>query len=393
MAVSGSHIARRPLTPPIAYLAAGVLLGPLGLGLIEAGWREHGRVVETLGEVLVALALFCTGLRLRQPLEWRLWRVPVRLSTITAAATAALVAGTAHVFFDLGFAHALLLGAILAPTDPVLAHDVPLPLESDTESVRTTLVSEGALNQAIALSVLLFALGLTGLHELGPLALRWALLDVVWALAGGAVFGWLIGVGTVRFLVRLDRDRQLDLPEELFALAALVLACGGAVAIGGSGAIAAFAAGVALGNGARLHPVGRTRRPSPRMLGTALRLERAAAIVVLMLIGVLLARVDLRPEMFLFALVVLGVVRPIAVRLGLGNIALPAADRRAIGWFGVRGMGSVYLLAYGINEGLGAGLAHEIAAIALVTLLTSIVLHGLSATSPLGRQLGTSGRS
>jgi len=159
MAVSSSHVARRPLTPPIVYLGAGVLLGPIGLGLIDAGWREHGRVVETLGELLVALALFCIGLRLRQALEWRAWRVPVRLSTITTVATATLVAGTAHVFFDLDFAHALLLGAILAPTDPVLARDVPLPLESDTESVRTTLVGEGALNQAVALSVLLFALG------------------------------------------------------------------------------------------------------------------------------------------------------------------------------------------------------------------------------------------
>ncbi|MFO7275421.1 MAG: cation:proton antiporter [Pseudomonadota bacterium] len=393
MAVSSSHVARRPLTPPIVYLGAGVLLGPIGLGLIDAGWREHGRVVETLGELLVALALFCIGLRLRQALEWRAWRVPVRLSTITTVATATLVAGTAHVFFDLDFAHALLLGAILAPTDPVLARDVPLPLESDTESVRTTLVGEGALNQAVALSVLLFALGLTGLHELGPMALRWAMVDVVWAFAGGAAFGWLIGAGTVRLLARLDRDRQLDLPEELFALAALVLACGGAAAIGSSGPLAALAAGLALGNGARLHPAGRVRRPSPRMLGMALRLERAAAIIMLVLVGVLLARVELRPEMFLFALVVLGVVRPIAVRLALGNIALSGADRRTIGWFGVRGMGSVYLLAHGINEGLGAGLAHEIAAIALVTLLTSVVLHGLSATSPLGRQLGTSGRS
>src|SRR5690606_33235980 len=109
--------ARSPLSPAVIYLAIGLLAGPLGLSLLAPALNEDGWLIEAVAEAAVAISLLCVGLRLRAPLQWNAWKLPLRLGTVTMLATMAMIAGAAHVFFELSFAQALLLGAILAPTD------------------------------------------------------------------------------------------------------------------------------------------------------------------------------------------------------------------------------------------------------------------------------------
>jgi sodium/hydrogen antiporter len=373
---------RWPLSPAVIYLAVGLIAGPLGFRLLAPGLREDGRLIEAIAEVAVAVSLFCVGLRLRAPLQWSAWQVPARLSTVTLLATIMLIAGAAHIFFDLSFVEALLLGAILAPTDPVLASDVHMPVSVDHDGARFSLAGEGGINTALGLPAVTFGLGLVGTNNVPTPGLAWFAVDVVWAVAGGVALGWLLGALTARTVARLDSGRTPDFFEDVLVLAAGALAYGGAVAIQANPLLAVLAAGVAICHGGRLRRSATLRRPDSRYVAFAQRLERISAVIVVLLVGALISVAEVRPEMFVFALLLFAAVRPVAVRLGLAGTSVPQDERRLLSWFGVRGAASVYLLMLAIDQGLSTALSRELAAITLVALVTSIVLHGLS-TTPL----------
>jgi NhaP-type Na+/H+ or K+/H+ antiporter len=374
--------ARWPLSPAVIYLAVGLLVGPLGFRLLAPGLREDSRLIESIAEAALALSLLCVGLRLRTPLQWSAWRTPARLATVTLLATIVLIAGAAHVFFDLSFVQALLLASILAPTDPVLASDVHMPVSSEHELSRFSLAAEGGINTGLSLPAVTFSLGLIGTNNIPAPGIKWFAIDIVWAIAAGIVFGWIIGALTARAVTRLDSGRTPDFFEDVIVLASGALAYGGAIAINVNPMLAVLTAGLAICHGGRLRRAATLRRPDSRYVALAQRLERLSAVVVVLLVGSLVAVADVRPEMFVFALLLFAAVRPLAVRLGLGGMSIPPDERRLLSWFGVRGAASVYLLMMAIDQGMSATLAKELAAITLVALVTSIVLHGLS-TTPL----------
>jgi len=354
----------------------------LGFRLLAPGLREDGRLIESIAEAALALSLLCVGLRLRAPLQWNAWRAPARLATVTLLATTLLIAGAAHIFFDLSFVQALLLGAILAPTDPVLASDVHMPISGEHDVARFSLAAEGGINTGLSLPAVTFSLGLVGNNNVPTPGLAWFAVDVVWAIAAGIAFGWIIGAVTARAVARLDSGRTPDFFEDVIVLGAGALAYGGAIAISVNPLLAVLTAGVAMCHGGRLRRCATLRRPDSRYVALAQRLERISAVVVVLLVGALVSVAEARPEMFVFALLLFAVVRPVAVRLGLGGMPVPPDDRRLLSWFGVRGAASVYLLMMAIDQGMSTTLSKELAAITLVALVTSIVLHGLS-TTPL----------
>jgi NhaP-type Na+/H+ or K+/H+ antiporter len=324
---------------------------------------------------------------LRAIFEWPLWRTPVRLATITMVFTLIIIAAAAHLFFDLTFPESLLLGAILSPTDPVLASDMPLGAEDDAGSVRFSLAAEGALNSGMAFPAVVFSLGQLGLHDSGPLGLRWLALDVLWSVTAGIVVGWLIGLAASRAMARIDTSSthtEGSLSEVLLVLSCGAIAYALALAVHGYGFLAVLTAAIALTRKGKLRAL---LHPSPRLprylQRTALRVEHFAELAMMVVLGVLLGNTGLRPVMFLFALLLLLVARPLAVRVGLAGLPMPEGARRLVEWFGVRGIASVYYLMHSINEGLSAPFARELTAIVLAVLVTSIVIHSLSSSLPL----------
>jgi NhaP-type Na+/H+ or K+/H+ antiporter len=378
-------LTRWSANPVLWGLAVGILAGPPGLRLLEPHAVEDSGLVESVSELVLLVSLFCVGLRLRVPFEWHLWRTPLRLATLTMLATATLAAAAAHVLFDMNLLEALLLGAVLAPTDAVLASDIHVPAEGDLDPVPFTLAAEGALTSALAAPLLLMVLGFLGLDDSGSDALGSHILLGLWSVAGGAVVGWLLGVLMMRWLALLDPDRQGDLLEDMIVVATAALAYICALGLRTEGLIAVFVAGLALSHGGRLRRSLRKPTPSPRVLRFAGRVERFAAVLVMVLLGALLAGVDFRLRMVVFALVLLAGLRPLAVRLGLGGLRLPAVQRRPLEWFGARGAASLYCLGLAINHGLSGPFAHELASSALVVVVTSIVFSAVSGLS-LGRQ-------
>ncbi len=375
---------RRPAQAAVVALAVGVLLGPLGLRLLRPQLMEDGALIETVSEIAMLTCLFCLGLRLRVPLAWRTWRIPLRLSTLTTLATIALAAAAAHLMFDMSLAESLLLGAIIAPTDSVLASDVGSHPETEQETPAFILAGESGINNGLATAVVLLVLGMMGLGDSDSLELGSICLAALWAAAGGFLVGALIGAGMARWIKLLDPERQADFLEEAMVFATAALAYGAALAVHTDGFLSVLAAGIALSHGGRLRRPLRNRPLMPRVLRIAARIERYSWLVIVVLLGTLVGSIEYKWWMLVFAMLLILVIRPLAVRLGLGGVAMPEAQWRSVAWFTARGVAPLYCLSFSINHGLSAPYARQLAGVTLVVVVTSIIATAISGL-PLSR--------
>ena len=194
MALASSLLRRLPLSTAQLYLAVGVGIGPLGIGLLTVDPIKQAALLERLAEVAVILSLFAAGLKLRTPLHDGRWRLPLRLATISMTLTVGLVALAGWFLLGLPLGAAILLGAVLAPTDPVLASDVQIEQPDDRDRLRFSLTGEAGFNDGAAFPFVMLGLGLLGLHELGSYGWKWVAVDVVWAVLGGVLVGALLGL-------------------------------------------------------------------------------------------------------------------------------------------------------------------------------------------------------
>jgi sodium/hydrogen antiporter len=191
-------------------------------------------------------------------------------------------------------------------------------------------------------------------------------------------------VGMARWIRLLDPERQADFLEEAMVFATAALAYGAALAIHTDGFLAVFAAGVALSHGGRVRRPMRNRPLMPRVLKIAARIERYTWLAIVVLLGTLVASVEFKTRMLVFAVLLILLLRPLAVRLGLGGVVMPEAQWRGVAWFAARGVASLYCLAFSINHGLSAPYAHQLAGITLVVMVSSIIASAISGL-PLSR--------
>jgi sodium/hydrogen antiporter len=355
-----------------------MLAGPLGFRLIEPQLPEDGSLIESVSEAVLLISLFCVGLRLRAPLEWRSWRVPLRLASLTATSAALLSSAAAYLIFRMSPLQALLLAVILAPTDAVLASDVYAPAEGEQDFVSFSLAAEGAMTSAVVVPVTVLLLTRMGVTGAGAAVLGSLTLTAVWSLGGGLAAGWLIGAAASRWLASIDRDRQGDLLEEMIVLATGALAYVCALALRTDPLLAALAAGLALSHGGRL----RLKRQQPlgaRVLRFAGRAERGATVLVMVLLGTLLGAADLTPRTALYAAALLILARPLAVRLGLGRPVVTPAQRHPIELFAARGPAALYCLVLAAGHDLPPGFGRELTSTALVVIVASVISGALSA--------------
>jgi len=375
------------VSPALLALGLGLTLGRPGLALIQPQLAEDGGQIETVCEIALLASLFCVSLRLQAPFEWGRWRIPGRLTTLSLLSAWALAAAAAKALFDVSLQQALLIATVLAPTDAVLSAEAAGGMTESGDSEPTmanALAAEGAFSSGLAVPAVAAVLGLMGLETKDSGSITWLALGTAWAVVGGVAAGAAIGAGMSRWIALLDFDRQTDFLESLVVFTTAALAYGAAEAIHTSGLLAVVAAGLALSHGGRLRSRRRQRAIAPRALKIAARIERAAALCVVVLIGALSPEMDFRFRVLVFAAILLALIRPIAVRLGLSGLGLPGAHRKQLEWIGVRGAASVYCLAFAMNHGVGARFGHELAGITLLVVAGSILAHGLSA-SPVQR--------
>jgi NhaP-type Na+/H+ or K+/H+ antiporter len=388
MALAQAPVERLPLSSALVYLVVGWVAASLGTPLAGADAQAQAPQLGVVSEWAVLISLSAIGLRLRVPPTFAAWRSAMLLASVGMVLTVALATLAAHWLIGLDWPAALLLAAILAPTDPVLASEVRIHDMGDRDAVRLSLTAEGALNDATAFPAVMLALGWLGLHDLGPWASGWLLRDVLWSLAGGVAVGW-IGGRALGFVVRsrLARGQPLGW-DELLYLGTIALSYAAAAALQVSVFLAVFAAGIALLHQtprvtARMRSLGVSSQDlSQRLLAFGERGERLAEVTMVMFIGAAMSWVEWRWQLLAFALAMIVLVRPLAVFALLRGPALPATQRRLIGWLGIRGVGSLFYLLYALQQGIAGPLAHELVSACLLAIGASVLVHGIS-TTPL----------
>jgi NhaP-type Na+/H+ or K+/H+ antiporter len=411
MALSGTLLKRLPLSTSMLYLLAGFALGPAGLALLNPSPVTHHQILEAVTEAAVLISLFAAGLKLALPLSDRRWRATLRLATLSMLITISLLAAIGVVLFDLPLGAAILLAAILAPTDPVLASDVQVADPNDRDSVRFSLTGEGGLNDGAAFPFVMLGLGLLGLRDPGFGIWRWFTFDLVWAVAGGLALGALCGYAIGKLVLHLrTRHREAVGLDEFLMLGLIGVAYGAAQLSSTYGFLAVFAAGLALQRSQRQPASGKVQvvevtddktgeelpdsrkeelATDPQLAGAYMtqavrgfneQLERIVEVAVVMIVGAMLTWIVLPQDAVVYLVLLFFVVRPVAVLLGLAGLNMPRDPRLLIGWFGIRGIGSIYYLLYAIGQGLPALLTQLMLSIVLTAVAASIVVHGISVT-------------
>jgi NhaP-type Na+/H+ or K+/H+ antiporter len=383
MAFASRWVSRMPLSFALVYLAVGFAIGPDGANLIAIDLVAHGGIVEILAEVAVLISLFAVGLRLNLPLAWEHWRTPVKLATVTMLLTIAGIALAAHLLLGFDWPVALLLGAVLAPTDPVLASDVQVQHADDRDALRLALTAEGGMNDGAAFPAVILGLMLIGA---APDLSRWLVHDVAWAIAGAVALGTACGMLLAWAGARMRRSGSGLEFEEFLALGMIALTYGAALATETYGFVAVFVAGLAFAQ-AKFHVSARPRlseAPAPgtpqRLLVFTTQCERLAEVALVLLIGAALWTVTWSVQVIGFGAALMLIVRPLATLITVRRSELSPLRRRLLAWFGIRGIGSVYYATYAIGKADYAPWMHEFASATLVAIVMSIAAHGASAT-------------
>ena len=425
LALASAYLRWLPVTTSLIYLAFGVLIGQLGIGLWQmdflqiAGWMEH------LTEVAVLVSLFVSGLKLRLPLRHPAWKSAYVLAGPVMLACIGGVTLLCHYLFGLSWGVAVLIGAILAPTDPVLASLVQVNNARDSDRLRYGLSGEAGFNDGTAFPFVVFGLMLIAQGQLeADWVGQWALHRLLWAVPAGLLVGFLLGklVGRVAIYLRARHADTALSPNDSLALALIALAYVGAELIGAWGFLAVFAAGLGLrhaeiaaadaaptpseelihdavphlsedGLAPRALSLDERQLGQPRvaagvLMGDVLafggQLERSLEVLLVTMLGVLVSvHWDWRAVPLALALFLL--IRPLSVLLLMPRHYLDRSQQLTAGWFGIRGIGSLYYLSYAVTHGLLPDEAQTTAGLVLSVVALSILLHGLS-TQPLLRR-------
>lgn len=406
--LTASLLRRLPVTPAIVYLVVGLLFGPTLLNAFHFNPLKQSALLEVLTEVVVLIALFSAGVKMPTPFVFARWRAPILLATLSMAVSVGLVAAFAYALLDLPLGAAVLLGAILAPTDPVLATDVQTRHPGDRDQLRFSLTCEAGMNDGSTFPFVMLGLGLLGLHELGDFGLRWALIDVLWATTAGIAIGIASGVALAHAGRRLrGTPPRHELMDNFLGLGLIGVVYGLSLLVDAWGFLAVFFAAVTLrqvevrlaaadpSTDQRTATEGEDASadedPAPTVSGGSLifkeHLERLAEVVLVLLIGGMLFVDSWSWRAVLLALFLFLVVRPVSVLIGLTGTRTSWPLRGMVGWFGVRGIGSLYYLMYAIQHGLPETLALDLVGLTLIVVTLSIFVHGVSVKPLMGRFL------
>ncbi|MGD8217025.1 cation:proton antiporter [Pseudomonas thivervalensis] len=414
LALTSSYLRWMPVTTSAMCLVLGIAIGPMGLGALKLDISDSSVWMEHLTEVAVVFSLFVSGLKLRLPLKDRTWRVAYGLAGPVMILCIAGLCLALHYLLGLSWGASMLIGAMLAPTDPVLAALVQVNDARDDDRVRFGLSGEAGLNDGTAFPFVI--LGLLMLRDDGSGFLgEWLLRNVLWAVPAGLLVGYWMGRGIGRLTLSMrirNADSTLS-PNDYLALALIALAYVVAEWIQGYGFLSVFAAGLGLRQAEvkstdeaappaehLVQPVvgHETVDPQEAVLGNTESLddsqlaagvmmsdmlafgslvERSMEVFLVTLLGVVLANHWDWRALVIGALLFL-VIRPLSVLVVPWGRLLDGPQRLLIGWFGIRGIGSLFYLFFALNHDLQPEVAQLCINLTLSVVALSILVHGVT---------------
>ena len=364
----------------IVYVLIGMLIfSVLGKWLPPALPMKYLDVSTHLTELVVIISLMGTGLKIDQPFSFRTWATPFRLVSITMILCIALVAILAVWLLNFDLASAILLGAVLAPTDPVLASDVQVepPMEGKKENVKFSLTAEAGMNDGMAFPFTWLAIMLAlGMNDASDVT-NWVLRDILYRIIAGVALGILMGRLLAYLVFRIPENTKMEVIKDGFVgVAATLLVYGITELFSGYGFIAVFVAAITLRNHELNH------KYHKKLHDFTDQIERIFLSIVLIIFGGTLVYGILSPLTWPMAIVGISfiiLIRPLSAMIGMIGTKLNKKERLVISFFGIRGIGSFFYISFAMGKAVFGEQEKLWAMISFIVLL-SILVHGLTAT-------------
>lgn len=388
---------RRIVSVPMLYVAVGAVLAVLPIGWIAIDPREAGldlKLIEHLTEIIVIVALAAAGLAVDTRAGRTEWQHAWLLIAVTMPLTiAALV--LLGLWIGMALPAALLLGAAMAPTDPVLAREVQVggPTKGQEDDVRLSLTTESGLNDGLAFPFVWLAIVVAGASGAmsNELVWDWVLRDVVWRVVAALAVAGAVGWALARFVIGPWGDRRAGGENAgLVFLGSTFIAYGLTEAIDGYGFLAVFVA-ARVGRSVSRGTEHESYVLKPYAFGE--QFEKILLAVLLLWLGSFAASgaLDgLTGREVLVACLLIFVIRPVTGWIGLVLTRGTNFERLAIAFFGIRGMGSFFYIAYAASHAAFAEI-DQVWRIAVVAVLLSILIHGVLAPLAMNRLPGRVG--
>ncbi|KTB73104.1 MULTISPECIES: sodium:proton antiporter [Pseudomonas] len=415
LALTSSYLRWMPVTTSAVCLGFGFGIGPMGLDIVNLDFEKSYEWLERLTEVAVLFSLFGTGIKLRLPLRGKAWHSAYWLAGPVMLATIAGVTVAGHYIIGLDWGVSLLLGAMLSPTDPVLAGMVQVNNAQDQDRLRFGLSGEAGLNDGTAFPFVIFALlYLSSGGAMSDWVQGWLIKDLIWAVPAGLLIGYGMGrgVGHLMIFLRIKNADSTTSPNDFLALALIALAYVVAQGVGAFGFLSVFTAGFGLrqaevrvtrselpsehvaqpvlghmtasleqGTVAQGEDMSDSQLAAGVMMGDMLAfgslVERAMEVLLITLLGAALAMYwDWRA--IGLGLALFCVIRPASVWLLVSRRLLNGRQKALVGWFGIRGIGSLYYLCFALSHGLAHDVGHVVIGMTLSVVALSILVHGIS---------------
>lgn len=406
MAIMANLIRRLPLSTAMLYVGVGWVLGPNALSVFKLDLVRDARLIEQITQVIILLSVFSAGLKMRVPVTNRLWLLSLRLAFPSMILTAGLVAVTGVYLFHLPWGIAVLMGGILSPTDPVLASDVQIENPYQIGTLRFGLTSEAGLNDGSAFPIVVLGLLLLARPFEFSSFWRWFGVDLCWGTVAGLAVGFGAGALLGEWVLHLRAVHREAIGLGYFlapGLIALSYALGEIVH--GYGFLSVFASAVALrwmelrrsdpqrvpelpliavGGEQKFEAATNPETAHVFLVELLLQftdeLEEIGEIAATVMVGALLTPASFGLNNIVRLILLFLLIRPIAVFLGLLRSRVSYRDRALIGWFGIRGIGSLYYLAYALQHGLPRSQMSHVAETVLAAIAVSVAAHGISVT-------------
>jgi NhaP-type Na+/H+ or K+/H+ antiporter len=376
----------------ISYSIIYVLIGILLYSLLDIkpppNPMDHQVVTLHLTELVVIISLMGTGIKIDQPFSFKTWRVPLLLVTITMLLCIAAIALLAYYVLHLDLASSILLGAVLAPTDPVLASDVQVgpPLEEEVNDVRFAITAEAGLNDGMAFPFVWLAVAAAATMGFTTENMSlWLARDVLYKFVAGIVCGIVLGRLLAYFIFHLpQRLKFIVIRDGFVGVAATLLVYGVTELLHGYGFFAVFVAAITLRNYENQH------KYHKKLHDFTDQVERILVAIVLILFGGSIVNGILQYltwPMALIGIAVVLLVRPLLGLLTLLFVKQPFKEKLAISFFGIRGIGSFFYLSFALHQTYFV-YSKELWSLVAFIVLLSLMIHGVTATSTMGKLEG-----
>lgn len=382
-----------PFSMPMIVLVLGLLTSFFSLNIDPDFMYSHTNLLEHVTELVVIVALMEAGVKIDRLFEWKSWRISWRLLGITMPITIGLVWVAGWWVGGLVSSTALLLGSVIAPSDPVLASDIQVGApnhgakdeetgkeesepKKDEDEVRFSLTSEAGLNDGLAFPFTYLAIFIAASGFSQELLWSWFSTHVIYKIGVGIAVGYLGGRMAGRYLLNIpaysDHSKAIS---GLASLALTLVIYGVTELVAGYGFIAVFIGALAL---RKFDP---DHSQHTHLHSFIEKTQRVFTSSLILIFGIIVGQgilADVTIEEISIAALIVLLIRPVAGMLGLIGAKLPKMEMWAISFLGLRGIGSLYYFYYAINKQEFEG-QDSVLSIVLLTILFSIIIHGMLA--------------